>query len=119
MEVSMHELEHLLLVATNIGTQSTVTIGAQAFDDAVDHSGAEYVVLLEHGTLLLEAVGRGLTAVGEASEGVELLGILLLMDVDVHVGLLCYLEGIIELEAIAAGHGKASNELVDVGRAIG
>ena len=68
MEVAVHELEHLFLIATYIGTQGAVAIGAQALDDAVDHGGAEDVVLLEHFALLLEAVGRGLTAVGEASQ---------------------------------------------------
>ena len=119
MEVAMHEFEHLLLVATNVGTQGSVAIGAEAFDDAIDHGGAEDVVLLKHGALALEAVGRGLTTVGEASERVELRDILLLVDVDIHVGLLGYLEGIIEFEAIAASHGKTRDELVDVGRAIG
>ena len=119
MEVAMHELEHLFLVATNVGTQGAVAIGAEALDDAVDHGGAEDVVLLKHGALALEAVGRGLTTVGEASERVEFIGILLLVDVDIHIGLLGYLEGIIELEAIAASHGKTGDELVDVGRAVG
>ena len=68
MEVAVHELEHLFLVAIDVGTQGAVAIGAQALDDAVNHRGAEHVVLLEHCTLALEAVGRGLTAVGEASE---------------------------------------------------
>lgn len=119
MEVAVHELEHLFLVAVDIGTQGAVAIGAETLDDAVDHGGTEDVVLLEHSTLLLEAVGRGLTAVGEASEGVELLGILLLVDVDVHIGLLGNLEGVVELEAIAAGYSETRDELVDVGRAIG
>ena len=53
MEVAMHELEHLLLVATNVGTQGAVAIGAETLDDAVDHGRAEYIVLLEHLALLL------------------------------------------------------------------
>ena len=115
----MYELEHLLLVAIDVGTQCAVTIGAQALDDAIDHGRAEDVMLLEHGTLLLEAVGRSLTAIGKASQRVELLGILLLVDVDIHVGLLGNLQGIIEFKAIAASYSKACDELVDIGRAIG
>ena len=61
----MDELEHLLLIAVDVGTQGAVTIGAQALDDAVDHGGAEDVVLLEDGTLALEAVGRCFTAIGQ------------------------------------------------------
>ena len=119
MEVAMYEFEHLLLIATNVGTQGAVAIGAEALDDAVNHSRAEDIVLFKCRALLLKAVGRSLTTVGEASERVELVGILLLVDVDIHVGLLGNLEGIIEFEAIAASHGKTSDELVDVGRAIG
>ena len=64
----MHEFEHLFLVATYIGTQGTVAIGAEALDDAVNHGGAEDIVLLEHGALLLQAVGRSLTAIGQAGQ---------------------------------------------------
>ena len=119
MEVTVDELQHLFLVGTDVGTESAVAIRTKFLDDTVNHGRAEDVVLLERFTLALEAVGRGLTAVGEASEGVEFIGILLLVDVDIHVGLLGYLEGIIEFEAIAASHSKTRDELVDVGRAIG
>ena len=68
MEVAVYELEHLLLVATYVGTQGAVAISAQALDDAIDHGRAEHVVLLEHFALALQAVGRGLTAIGKASQ---------------------------------------------------
>ena len=56
MEVAVHELEHLFLVAVDVGAQGAVAIRAEALDDAVDHSGAKYIVLLEHLALALQAI---------------------------------------------------------------
>ena len=63
MEVTIHKLQHLLLIAVNILTQSGVAIRAQTLDDAVNHCWAEYIVLLKNGTLTLQTISRSCTAV--------------------------------------------------------
>ena len=68
MEVAVDELEHLLLVAIDVGTQGAVAIGAEALDDTVNHSGAKHIVLLEHCTLTFQAIGRSLATIGKASQ---------------------------------------------------
>ena len=118
MEVTLHKREHSLLVATDVGTQGLVAIRAQTLDDAVDHCGAEYIVLLEDSTLTLQTVGRSLTTVGQLSEVLELILILLLVDVHVNIGALGNLQRILHLEAVAARNGQACYQLIDVGRAI-
>lgn len=57
VEVLLHELQHLLGVALDVAAQCAVVVCAEAADDAVDHCGAEHVVLLEDGALTLKAVG--------------------------------------------------------------
>lgn len=114
VEILVHELEHFFLVAVDVGTEGLVVVGTQTFDDAVDHGWAEYVVLLEDGTLALKAVGRGLAAVGQLGQILEFVFVLLLVDVYVHVGLLCNLQCVAEFESVAARNCKTCNELVDV-----
>ena len=68
MEVAVHEFQHLLLIRTDVGTEGTVAIGTEFLDDAINHSRTEHVVLLECGTLTLDAIGRSLATVGQASQ---------------------------------------------------
>ena len=52
MEILVDKFKHLLLIAIDIGTQSLVAVRAQTLDDTIYHGRAEYIVLLEDGTLL-------------------------------------------------------------------
>ena len=68
MKVTIYQFKHLIAVVGNFAAQRSVAIRAQFLNYAIDHRRAEHVIFLERNTLALEAVGRGLTAVGEASE---------------------------------------------------
>ena len=108
MEVGVNEFLDGLVAAADVGTQGGVVVRAQLSDDTVDHSWAEHVVLLIDCTLLLEAVGACNAAVGELSEAVEAVLILLVVDVNVNIGLLGNLKSILHLKAVAACYAQAS-----------
>ena len=57
VEILLHQRQHFLGLAFEIGTECLVLVATQIGQDAVDHARAEHVVCLEHFTLLLEAVG--------------------------------------------------------------
>ena len=57
VEILLHQRQHFLGLAFEIGTERLVLVATQIGQDAVDHARAEHVVCLEHFTLLLEAVG--------------------------------------------------------------
>ena len=75
MEEFVHQFEHLFLVAVDVSTQGLVAISAQFLYDAVNHGGAEDVVLFKHGTLFLQAVGTGLATVGQLGKVFQAVGI--------------------------------------------
>ena len=119
MEVLVDEFEHFFLVVANVNTEGAVGIAAEASDDAVNHGGAEDVVLFEYGTRCFEAVSRCFATVGELGEVLELVFVFLAVDIDIHIGALCQVKRIVEFETVATRYGKTRDELVDVGRAIG
>ena len=106
MEVAVYEVEHCLLVVGNLLTQRAVAVGAQTTDDAVNHGGAEYMMRLEDGTLLLQAVGRSLATVGQLCQTAQLVGMLLLVDIDIDISCLGHLQCIFHLETVTAGNGR-------------
>ena len=57
VEILLHQRQHFLGLAFEIGTECLVLVATQIGQDAVDHARAKHVVCLEHFTLLLEAVG--------------------------------------------------------------
>ena len=76
-------------------------------------------MLLEHLALTLQAVGRGGTTVGQLSQILQLMLVLLLVDIHIYIGALGNLQRIVHLEAVAACYGKTCYELIYVGRAVG
>ena len=68
MEIAVHEFQHLLLIRTDVGTEGTVAIRTEFLDDAINHSRTENIVLLKGGTLALDAIGRSLATVWQASQ---------------------------------------------------
>ena len=108
MEVGVNEFLDGLVAAADVGTQGGVVVRAQLSNDTVDHSWAEHVVLLIHCTLLLEAVGTCYAAVGELSEAIEAVLVLLVVDVNVNISLLGNLKSILHLKAVAACYAQAS-----------
>ena len=106
-------------VTSDVVAQRGVVHLAQCAHDAVDHSGREHAVLLEDAARLVQTVGAGYATVGQLSEALEAVGILLVVDIDVNVGALGNIEGILHLEAMAASHAQSRDELVNVGRAVG
>ena len=118
MEVPSHQRQHFFLIAVDVGTECLVAIRAELLDDAVYHGRAEHVMLFEDVTLLFQASSRSIAAVRKLGQILQLVGIFLLMDVDIHVGAFGNVERIVQLEAIAASHGKTGDELVQVGRAV-
>ena len=72
-------------------------------------------MLLKGATQLLQAVGAGDAAVGQAVKLIEAGGVGGIVDVDVNIGLGGQLQGIFHLEAMAAGYAQAGEQLIDVG----
>ena len=75
-------------------------------------------MLLEHGALLLKAVCRCLTAVWKLCKALELIFVLFLVDIYIHISLLCNLECILHLESMAACHCESGDELIYVSGAV-
>ena len=119
VEVAVNKRKHLLAVVANILAQSAVVKCAQRLQDAVNHSGTKDTARLEDMALTLKAVCRCCAAIGKLCEVVELRCVLLLVDIYVDVCLLGNLEGILQLEAVAARHNEARDKLVYICRAIG
>ena len=115
LEVLVDELGSALGIVLDVVTQGAVVEGTQLLDDTVDHVGTEDVPLLEGSTQLLQAFGTGDAAVGQAVEFVKAFSVGGIVDVDVHIGLGSEFEGILHLEAVAAGYAQASQQLIDVG----
>ena len=115
LEVLVDELGGALGIVFDVVAQGAVVERAQLLDDAVDHVCTEYAFLLKGVTQLLEAVGTGDAAVGQAIKLIEALGVGSVMDVDVNIGLGGQFQGVLHLKAVAAGYTQAGKQLVDVG----
>ena len=119
VEIGCNEFLNLLRIVLDVFAQAGVVEGAQLGNDAVDHGRREHAVLLEHLALALQTVGRGHARVGQLGQGGQAVGILGSVDVHVDVGLFGHLQCVSHLEAVAAGHAQAGQQLVEVGRAVG
>ena len=85
MEISTNQRQHFFLIAVDVGTECLVAIRAELLDDAVYHGRAEHVMLFEDVTLFFQTSSRSITAIRKLSQILQLVGIFLLMDVDIHV----------------------------------
>ena len=115
LEVLVDELGGALGIVFDVVAQGAVIERAQLLDDAVDHVCTEYAFLLKGAAQLLEAVGTGDAAVGQAVELVQAVGIGGIVDVDINIGLGGQFKGILHLEAMAASYAQAGEQLVNVG----
>ena len=115
LEVLVDELGGALGIVLDVVAQGAVVERAQLLDDAVDHVGTEDTLLLEGATQLLQAVGAGDTAVRQAVELVEAVGVGGIVDIDVNIGLGSEFQSVLHLEAVAASYAQAGKQLIDVG----
>ena len=72
-------------------------------------------MLLEDVALLFQAGSRGVAAIRQLSQILQLIGIFLLMNIYIHISLFGDFKRIVEFETIAASYCKTSNELIQVG----
>ena len=63
VEIAMYQLEHCLLVTSDIGTQITIVVTAKTRNKAINHSRREHATTLKYTALTLKAIGRCSTAV--------------------------------------------------------
>ena len=65
MEISIHQFLDLLRQVGDIMPQGGILERTELSNDAIDHRWTEYPIFLIYRTLLLQAVGRGHTAIGQ------------------------------------------------------
>ena len=76
-------------------------------------------MFLEHLTLAVKTFGRSHTRIRQLCQCGKPVGILGSVDVDIHIGTLSHLQSIRHLETVPTGYTQTSQQLIEVGTAIG
>ena len=99
--------------------QGAVVVAAESCNRAVDGPLVEHAHGFVECALLLEALGRSHTAVGQAVELGEARGVLFLVDVHVHEGLPGLGEAVFHLKPQPDADAERGHEQIGVGAAVG
>ena len=119
MEVAADEFGDLLRMEGYVVAERAVIETSELRDDSVDHSLGEDAVFLKDYTLLLQAVGRSRTAVGQRLQFCQFLLIGLVMDVHGHIGAVGHFQSIRHLQSVEQTYADTCKHLIRISRTVG
>ena len=112
MKIPVYQFKHSFRIIFQVFTQCRVIITFQFFYDTVNHARTKDIILFEYPPLLLQAFGRGGTAIRQLVQCFQTSLVFFLMNIHVHISLFCNIQRIRDFKPVTASDRQSRQQLI-------